>query len=378
MRVAMDPVPLIGERTGVGRYAHELLRALLARPDAPEVVMTTLSARRPAPPDLPGPARWRHHRIPSRLVERVWDLGVIPAELLVGRPDVFHATNFVAPSLRWTPIVATIHDLSFERFPHTVDATVARYRQRVPKTLRRGALVVTPSQAVADEVVAHYEIAPERITAIAPGVDAAWAASRGQDETRSEWPGFPSSYVLFVGSAGPRKNPRLLVEAHRRARALDAEVPPLVLAGPPPARDLGAAVTAAGGRVVGFVNEANLYALVRRAACLVLPSMYEGFGLPIVEAMATGTAVVASDIPAHREASGGLATLVPLSGTATGLEGDGPVDDTTADAFAAAIVDAVRHGSVGRDERRGWAEQFTWERTAAETLAVYIRAASLR
>ena len=172
------------------------------------------------------------------------------------------------------------------------------------------------------------------MTAIAPGVDAAWAASDAHDDTWLDLHGFPSSYVLFVGSTGPRKNPRLLVEAHRRARALDGDVPPLVLAGPPPPRDLAAAVSSSGGQVVGFVAEADLCGVVAGAACVVLPSMYEGFGLPIVEAMATGTAVVASDIPAHREASGGLATLVPLAGTATGLEGDGPVDDTTADAFA--------------------------------------------
>ena len=301
---------------------------------------------------------------------------MIPAELLVGRSDVFHATNFVAPPLRWTPVVATIHDLSYERFPHTVDATVARYRKQVPRTLRRGAFVVTPSQAVADEVVARYRIEPDRVTAIAHGVDAAWATSNAHDDSWLRSRGLPSSYVLFVGSTGPRKNPRLLVEAHRRAGALDRDVPPLVLAGPRPTGELAAAVSSSGGHVVGFVAEADLYGLVAGAACVVLPSMYEGFGLPIVEALAAGTAVVASDIPAHREASGGLATLVPLAGTATGLEGDGPVDDTTADAFASAIVEAVRHSSSGRDERRRWAEQFTWARTAAATLAVYDRAAS--
>jgi glycosyltransferase involved in cell wall biosynthesis len=376
MHLAMDAAPLIGERTGVGRYAHELLRALLALPDAPEVTLTTLSARRPAEPDVPSGAHWRHRRVPSRVVERLWDLGWVPAELLVGRSDVFHATNFTAPPLRWTPVVASIHDLSFERFP--VDANVARYRRRVPATLRRGAFVLTLCEAVADEVIARYDVEPERVTAIAPGVGAAWAAGLPPSAAWLSSRGLPSSYVLYVGSTGGRKNPHLLVEAVRRARSLERAVPPLVLAGPHPAADLLAAVQATGGQVAGFVADAELPSLVAGAASVVLPSMYEGFGLPVVEAMAAGTAVVASDIPAHREASGGLATLVPLAGTATAVGGDGSVDGPTADAFAAAIVEAVRHGAAGRDERRAWAAQFTWERTASQTLAVYARAAGSR
>jgi glycosyltransferase involved in cell wall biosynthesis len=378
LHLAMDPVPLIGDRTGVGRYAHELLRALLARPDPPAVTLTTLSARRPPRPDLPGPARWRHRHVPSRLVERLWDLGVVPAELLVGRADVFHATNFVAPPLRRTPVVATIHDLSYERFPDTVDAKVARYRERVPETLRRGAGVITPSRTVADEVIARYRLEPERVTAIALGVDAAWAGGRPPGAAWRERNAVPPSYVLSVGSTGRRKNPRLLVEAHRRAGELDAGVPPLVLAGPPPAADVAAAVSAGGGTVLGYIADRDLHGLVAGAACVVLPSMYEGFGLPVLEAMAAGTPVVASDIPAHREASGGLATLVPLAGTATGRGGGGPVDDATADAFAAAVVATVRQGRTGGDERRRWAAQFTWERTAAETLAVYVRTVDSR
>jgi glycosyltransferase involved in cell wall biosynthesis len=316
--------------------------------------------------------------VPSRVVERIWDLGWLPGELLVGRSDVFHATNFTAPPLRWTPVVASIHDLSFERFPSAVDAHVARYRRRVPATLRRGALVLTLCEAVADEVIARYGVEPERVTAIAPGVGAAWTAGLPPSDPWLSSRGLPSSYVLYVGGTGGRKNPHLLVEAVRRARALDRDVPPLVLAGPHPAADLVAAVRATGGHVAGFVADAELPNLVAGAACVVLPSMYEGFGLPVVEAMAAGPAVVASDIPAHREASGGLAALVPLTGTATTIVGDGPVDGPTADAFAAAIVEAVRHGSAGRDERRAWAAQFTWERTARETFAVYARAAGSR
>jgi glycosyltransferase involved in cell wall biosynthesis len=216
------------------------------------------------------------------------------------------------------------------------------------------------------------------VTAIAPGVGAAWAAGLPPNDTWLSSRGLPSTYVLYVGSTGGRKNPDLLVEAVRRARALDDDVPPLVLAGPDPTADLVAAVQATGGQVAGFVADAELPNLVAGAACVVLPSMYEGFGLPVVEAMAAGTAVVASDIPAHREASGGLATLVPLAGTATAVGGDGWVDGPTADAFAAAIVEAAHHGSAGRDERRAWAAQFTWERTARQTLAVYTRAVASR
>ena len=326
MRIAMDPVPLLGDRTGVGRYAYELLRRPARGGGPPEVTVTTLSARRLQHPELPDGARWRHRRIPSRIVRWVSDRETIPAELLLGRSDVFHATNFVAPPLRRTPIVATIHDLSYERFPQWVDANVARYREQVPRTLRRGALVVTHSHAVAEEVTDHYGLDPERVTAIAPGVDAAWATSAPPDDTWRQSRRLPPRYVLSVGGTGRRKNPHLLVEAYRRARALDGDVPPLVLVGPPPTDDVLSAMIAVGGHVLGFVTERHLCNVVAGAACVVMPSMYEGFGLPIIEAMAAGAPIVASEIPAHREASGGLIPLVPLSGTAATPHGDCAVD----------------------------------------------------
>lgn len=367
MRVALDPYPLFGRRTGVGTYVLRLAEALLRQPGGPELVLPTASLRPPQPPAMLARAHHHHVRVPFRLVQALWDhVSFPPAEWLVGRDlDVFHATNFVAPPLRRTPVVTTVHDLSYERYPRAVDERVQQYRRWVPRTISRSRFVICDSRATAAEVAERYDLAPEHVVAIPLGVDRSWREASDPTPGWLRSHGLPDRYLVAVGAAAARKRIDLLVAAHRRARWEDDAVPPLVLVGAAP--PLAAETAAASGDIVlaGHLDEDALQTVVAGAVALVFPSAYEGFGLPLLEAMAAGTPVLASDLPVHREVCGPHATLVDLDHVEQPEE--------AADRLSRAIVDVARATSdpAALAAARAWADSFTWERTAAATMAVY-------
>ena len=233
-----------------------------------------------------------------------------------------------------------MHDLAFLHLTSTVSSASARYRALVPRSIRRAAVVVTPSEAVADQVREAY--APRVPVAVVPhGVDPAWGRAEPPDAALRARLGLPSSYVLFVGTLEPRKDVRTLLAAHR----LLPDAPPLVLVGPP---GWGEEVDVSGALTPGYLDEDVLRPVVAGAAALVLPSRDEGFGLPLLEALAAGTPVVASDLPVLREVGGTHVTYAPV--------GD-------AEGFAAALQ-AVLDDPGGPAERRAHATRFTWAASA--------------
>jgi glycosyltransferase involved in cell wall biosynthesis len=386
MKVALDATPLLGPRTGVGRYVAGLAEALagLAGPEPESVALVPfswrgtgdLAATAPSGPRI----RLGRRRVPARLLQAAWGrLPLPPVEWLSGQVDVFHATNFVAPPTRRAATVVTIHDLTYLRFPEMVTDASARYRQLVPRALRRGAVVCTPTAAVATEVAAEYHLPPDRIVVTPLGVDPSWRQAPPPTPTWLATHGLPDRYLLFVGNREPRKNLTTLLTAYRHllgstvARVGDGPtategagatttptVPPLVLVGPP---GWGETLDTAGLppdaiRTPGYLPQADLVQVVAGATALVVPSWYEGFGLPALEALACGTPVVASDLPALREVLGDQADLVPPGDPAA-----------LADALARTLDDPG-------DERRSAARRtraagFTWENCAQATLSAY-------
>jgi glycosyltransferase involved in cell wall biosynthesis len=293
--------------------------------------------------------------------------------------------------------VLTIHALSYLRTPDTVSSASTRYTTLVPRGLRRAAHVLTPSQAVADEVTAAYRLPPDRVTATPLGVDDDWFAATSATADWLRAHGLPERYLLFVGTPEPRKNLATLLSALRGLHATYSDIPPLVLVGPP---GWGPALDTAGlpdGAVfaAGYLDIATLRTVVASAVALCFPSRYEGFGLPPLEALAAGTPVVASDIPAVREVT------APVVGSAVRL-----VPPTDADRLADALLDVIDGGHRGIADTRGIGETrgvasataagihpffgkardpreagrehargFTWRRLAQQTAAVYRRVA---
>ncbi|MCA1711195.1 MAG: glycosyltransferase family 4 protein [Actinobacteria bacterium] len=349
MRIGLDATPLLGARTGVGRYALSLLTALTAYDD--QLVATAFTFRGRDQLRPPPGVRVAARPAPARALQELWARGEWPpVELLSGNVDVFHATNFVLPPLRRARGVVTIHDLSYLHQPETVSTASARYRALVPRSLERAAAVVTPSATTAELVRAEYDVqVPVVVTPL--GVDPGWFDAAPPDDALRTELGLPSTYLVFVGTLEPRKDLRTLVDAHR----LMVDAPPLVLVGPP---GWGEQVDVRGCITTGYLEDERLRAVVAGAAALVLPSRDEGFGIPVLEALAAGTPVVASDLPVLREVGGTVTTYAEPGGPAS---------------FAAAL-EQVLDEPGDRQLRRAHASAFTWGRCAERTREAYLLA----
>lgn len=369
MRVGLDATPLIGQRTGVGRYLQGLLLGIgELEPDDLELVLTVFSARGRVPAmSVPRGTRRARLKAPARLLHQAWTRSNHPpVELLTGRLDVFHAGNFVLPPTRRAAGVVTVHDLAFLHHPETLAPAVAHYGRLVPRSVARAERVVTVSQAVAAELVSLLGVDPARIVVAPHGVDDAWRAATPADAATLSRLGLPARYVLFVGNAEPRKNLVTLLEAHEQARRQEPGVPPLVIAGPAGWGERFGGWVPDPRHVVraGFLRDDDLRGVVAGAVALCMPSVYEGFGLPILEACAAGTRVLASDVPAHAELLGKADVLGP----------------TDVDAWAAGLVaaGAVSEDDTDRLARQEVAAPYTWARSASTHLACYRAAAETR
>lgn len=368
MKVAFDATPLLGRLTGIGHYVDQLVENLPAAAGQLDVELElvatafTLRGNGLLEHALTGGVTIKSRGVPARALRASWARTEFPpVEWLCGRADIFHGTNFVLPPVRHAAGVVTVHDLSYLRFPETVSADSLRYQELVPRSIARARVVCTLTAAMRDEIAAEYGLEPDRIHVTYPGVDPAWfdVAPLTADDRRRL--GLPSRYLLAVGTLEPRKNLAQLLRAYGRLRASDPQTPPMVLAGASgwgPSLDLDGLPPQAVVKT-GYLDTADLRSVVAGASCLAFPSIYEGFGLPPVEALACGVPVVASDLPVTREVLGDAARLVPT--------GD---DDALAEALRIELnAPAPDRATVAA--RQAQARRWTWSRCAEQTLAAY-------
>ncbi len=361
-----------GEVTGLSRYDQALIGRLRAAPD----VELSVGAPRPLP--LPG----------SGFVKRCVGLDaatffeVYPVRPLRGRADLLHLTHLSHASALWwppaRPVVVTVHDII--HYVHRRDARLSTYAhpvqrwfdERATRQLRRATLLLASSAATRDDLVRELGIPAERIQVVPLGVDQNVFRSRAvSDEFRARH-GLAADrpYVLHVSTEEPRKNLPTLLRAWRDVVARCPEAV-LVKVGAPryprersrmleqiAALGLGSSV-----RIVDAVSNDDLVSFYNTATCFAFPSLAEGFGFPVLEAMACGTPVVCSDIPPLAELGGPAALRVPPS---------------DAGALAAALLRILeRTGERARLTCAGHAQArcFTWERTAERTREAYREAA---
>ena len=355
----LRPVP-----GGIGRYVRALVDHLPAAAAADGGEVTWIVGRHPAerlaaaglPPEPTRRLAW-----PGRLLTRAWvDLRrpPIPAGLLSGL-DVVHATSAAVPPVRDRPLVATVMDLAFRHEPDTYPPAGRRYHERAARIVAaEAARVLVPTAATARDLTDLYGVEPARIVVTPLGIEPAEPDRAGARRLLGDL-GVHGPFLLSVGTLEPRKNlPRLL-----GAFAVAAEELPdhhLVVVGPVGwGAQLRPTWDSVRVKLAGWVADATLHGLYAAADGFAYPSLYEGFGLPVLEAMAHGTPVLTSDRSSLPEVAGDAALLVDPTDQAALAEG-----------LVRLVTDATLRAELAR---RGHdrAARFSWPATAAATWAAY-------
>ncbi len=370
MRICLDISPAVHRHAGIGRYTHELLAALTVFDHANEYCAFYNAPRGNERLDTP------LDRLPShtiRLSAKRLRLRVLLAHFCgialdrwLPPCDVFHATDYLLPPLRRAASVLTIYDLTFRFFPeHHLPLNRWYLSLMVPRFAQRASAIIAISENTRRDLAQRMQIPPEKVTVTYLGVNPVFRPmddAVGLARVRQKYH-LPARFILYFGTVEPRKNLLTLLDAYRALLARDDALPDLVIAGRKGwlhqpvlqrVRELGLDARV---QFTEWVDENDAPALMNAASVFVYPSLYEGFGLPPLEAMACGTPVVCSNASSLPEVVGDGGILV---------------EPRDAGALAGAVERVLADQPLRADLRaRGLAQarKFSWERTARETLA---------
>jgi glycosyltransferase involved in cell wall biosynthesis len=369
--IGIDYTPAHEQGGGIGRYVRELVAALAEQDKQSAYRLFIAGAERSRLPSAPAANFcYRATRLSPLTLARLWHRArlPLPVELFVGNVRLFHATDFVLPpTLPQTRTLLTVHDLSFARAPESAASRLKAYLEAVvPRSARRADHILADSAATKADLIALYGMPEAKITVLYSGVSDAFRPVRdsaAQAAVRAKYGIGDAPYVLSVGTLQPRKNYERLMQAF-------AALPPrwkdlkLVIVGgrgwlDAPIYDCARAMRE---RVIltGFADEADLPALYSGAACLAFPSLYEGFGLPVLEGMACGTPVLTSNVSSLPEVAGDAALMVAPH---------------SVEAIQAGLLALLEEDSAARAARltRGFAQaaRFTWRSAAQRLRAIY-------
>ncbi len=400
LRVGFDARMVAYRQAGIGQYCLNLLRELAqlqaGRDDFELVIYQSRKEPR-------SPAKWLELAEPDLAIKKRvlwtpphhrWEQIALPIELFGGGPEVFHSPDFIPPWRRWTwqgvrpapfASVITVHDLAFLHFPHLLTAESARYYGQIGRAVQSAGRIIAVSESTARDIQTQLGVSPDKIRVV---YEAANLRFRPLSEAELDELGkgqaigvakklgkaglVGQSFLLFVSTIEPRKNLPTLLKAYRALLDNLPEgepAPKLVLAG----REgwlfeeiyrLATELRLDNFLVwLGGVSPEELLYLYNRAALLALPSLYEGFGLPPLEALACGCPALVADLSSLPEVVGSVGRKLPPEDVAV---------------WAAALRDGwqnrATHKARTLAEGPTWASQFSWRRAAEETLVVYAEA----
>jgi glycosyltransferase involved in cell wall biosynthesis len=387
MHIAIDYTPAVHQRAGIGRYTRGLVQALIhlnagasrgasSTQGAPYQYTLLVLGKTGAhftPTDLPANFRLRYAPVSDRWATVLWyRLNLpLPVDVFTGPADIFHGPSFTLPP-SFTPSLLTVHDLSFLRYPEGAHpALLAWLTKAVPRSLRRARHVLADSESTKTDLIQLMDIPSDQITVIGAGVEERFQPVTDPEtlaQVRARYQ-LPDRFILSVSTLEPRKNftgliaafDQLMTTTHR----LTVDDLHLVIAGGKGwlYEDIFAAAEASPARqrihFAGFVDDQDLPALYSQASLFAFPSHYEGFGIPVLEAMACGTPVVCSDNSSLPEVAGDAALLVKATDT-----------DALVHAMRRFLVDtSLREMLIGRGFAQ--ARRFSWDQAAQRLLRVY-------
>jgi glycosyltransferase involved in cell wall biosynthesis len=381
MKVVFDGTPFLLEKTGIGHYTENLAAHLLRSRPQLELEFFSISLRaghrlKEASPFLEG-VGVKGYNLPANFLYYTWwrRTNAFPAESLLGDFDIFHATNYQAPALRGAHLVSTVHDINFVRFPEMQSKGIRRFITALPALLEKSRMVLADSHFTAGELAEVYDLPPEKTRVVYPGLDPVFMEKPAPEEMETALRAYclEPPYLAYIGNLHPRKNLATLLEAfsllregglkHRLAvigggglgKLNNTEYRKLMFR----VEDLGLEEEVT---FTGYVPDERLVSLLSQADMLIFPSIYEGFGLPPLEAMACGVPVITSSRASLPEVVGDAALLLedPLQPQEIASKVDAIISDP-----------ALRSDLVERGRKRAGA--FTWEKAAGQVLDVYDR-----
>lgn len=323
MIVGIDYTPAHEQGAGIGRYVRELVTALASVDQTTTYrlfVAGAFSSSMPLMSAAPN-FEWRTTPLTPRWLARMWHRASIPlpVEVFTGAVDLYHATDFVLPPThRSTKTIVQVHDLSFVRVPESASPRLKAYLDRVvPASVHRSDHIIADSQATKEDIAELYHVQTDKITVLYGAVDPRFKPlfNHQTAQVRQKYgiDNFP--FVLSVGTIQPRKNYERLTKAVAQLRNQGVDLHLVIAGGRGWLEDPFYETIRTTGmqpyvHLIGFVDEADLPALYSTAACFAFPSLYEGFGLPVLEAMACGVPVVTSNISSLPEVAGDAGVLV--------------------------------------------------------------------
>ena len=366
MRIGVDTRLMYHQPAGISRYTWHLLHAM-ANLDTTDEFIIFQHRKHRAP--LIEQANFRRATLFAPVHSRL-EQYILPAELLRFPLDLIHSTDFIPPLHSNVPAVVTVHDLAFLHWPHFLTATSAAYYGQIDRAVHHARHIIVPSESTKHDLVGQMGAPDAKVSVIYEAADPRFRPLP-VDETRRAVTakfGIPDSYVFFVSTIEPRKNVNGLLEAFRiLIDRYNVQETGLVLAGSKgwlyeETMELVNRLNLADRTFfLGRVSDEDLHQLYVGARCHIHPALYEGFGLPPLEAMACGTPVVSSNAASLPEVVGNAAILVDPHDV------EQIVNAMRLVLTQPALAAALRAKGLAR------AAQFSWERTARETIAVYER-----
>ena len=374
MKIGIDIRVLASQRTGIGRLVKELVSNLARVDKENQYILFYNTMKGSYPSDLPSQDNFKSitARLPNKILNICWAYSSIPKiEFFTGPLDVFHGPSFQMPPTGKAANVLSIHDLVFHIYPDlAIPSSVRHFGARLKEYIKRADIITTISDSTAADIIKYFNVSPEKIRTIYPGATLLKHATDHEiEETRTKY-GLSKNFILFVGCIEPRKNLARLLKAFERSNLWqDFE---LVLVGPKGWHTDEILSTWENLkcqkriRWIDYVGDEYLSPLYSGASFLAYPSILEGFGLPILEAMSVGCPVLTSNISAMPEVAGEAAYLVDPFNL-----------DSIADGLLTMASDSALRKSLSElGYQRVTA--FTWEKMARETIDAYRSALQLR